>query len=324
MSNEHDADDVVGELLNRLSSVPEWAWVRRQIEADQTGHEEWERHLAENAEAAEQHAMRSAMGSPQEYQSVSDYYDQHPPDVEAEQMLVDDYHAPRHHHGGPALVREHDGRLRSPLMRYPAAKDSGPIKHSRGGESYYDAEPTKRYDTRDLHSQQLGEHETGVDEGEGSTHYSKNSFYEPEDFWDEAGGGRESAGYVHVEGESARPASPRGQEPQDYVAVARYQRESAEEATARALKDPSGRTYESHLRQVQEEMSRSPRRLLPAPTRKGKRRYCKSSSMPGIRSQHVPALSGSLSSYADATAIASVAAKAGVSFEHALSVLAGQ
>jgi hypothetical protein len=315
-----DSGDIVGRLLDALATTPEWAFVRERMSEDEAAHQamldEPDRHCRDG-----------------QYQRVADWYEAQE-DAAAEDAIAEEYHrtnlATPH---SKRLVREHDGSWRPPMMQYPAHRDAEPIKHARGGgESFYDAEPTRSYDTRDLHEQQLGYGETGVHPREGSTHYeregqpvrhAREDHYEPDEYWDQAGGGHETAAYQHVEGASTRPPGARGHHPEDEAARVRFQKRASELATARALADRTGKSYEHHLARAQRELADQGERIGPAPLRR-RARYCKSSAAPGVRGQSARQFSGGLASFRDAALIGAAAAKCGCTFEEMMSAVARQ
>ena len=310
-----DSGDIVALLLDALAETPEWEFVRQRMSEDEEAHE---------AMLNEPDRNCRGMGSPVEYQTTADYFADHE-GREAEDDIAEEYHrvnlATPH---SKRLVIEKNGSIREPRMQYPRHNDAEPIKHQRGGgESFYDAEPTKSYDTRDLHEQQLGYGETGVHPREGSTHYSREDHYEPSEYWDEAGGGHETAAYQHIEGPYTRPPGARGHHPDDEAARLRFQKRASELATARALTDRTGKSYEHHLSRAMRELAEEPERIGPAPLRR-RARYCKSSAAPGVRGQSARQFSGGLASFRDAALIGAAAAKCGCTFEEMMSAVARQ
>jgi hypothetical protein len=300
----------VGRIIDGLEQTPEWQWVMAQVEADQQAHEMFE-------DGPDRYCH--GMGSPGSYASVADWYEAQE-DEDAAEEIAEEYHRnhlstphARQPHGG-RLVIEKNGTLRPPMMQYPAHRDAEPIKHQRE-ERFYDGSQTARVDDWNEH---VGRHEVGVHERN-----SREDHYEPEEYWDEAGGGAESSSYIHLEGPSTRPARPRGVHPDDEAARVRFQKRASELATARALTDPDGRSYEHHLARAQRELAEQPERIGPAPLRR-RARYCKSSAAPGVRGQRPQQFTGGLSSYRDASLVGAAAAKCGCTFEEMMSAVANQ
>jgi hypothetical protein len=318
-----DGDDLAARVVAAIMETAEMRWVEHAMEQDAI-------HAGEdltNAHEVDGPARHCRDG---QYQRVADWY-QNQDDEAAEDAIAgaaaEGYRRrlqtaagrPRVGTIQPDGMVHEFGRVRPPRMRYEEHRSSEPIKHQHA-TSFYDGHDTARQDTNREHE---GYGEVGIDH---PLRHARRDFYEPEELWDEAGGGRETSSFQHVEGQSTRPAEERGFDPESQVTVAQYARGhtklAADLAVERSLRPGNERSYESHLADISRELARKQPRALPAPARR-KRRYCKSSASPGIRAQYVPATYG-LNSYADAVAVGAAAAKAGCSFEHALSVLAGQ
>jgi hypothetical protein len=295
-----DSGDIVALLLDALAETPEWEFVRQRMSEDEEAHE---------AMLNEPDRNCRGMGSPVEYQTTADYFADRGGEA-AEEQILEDYHSTPHKRG--RLVRNPDGSLRPPMMRYPAHADSEPIRHQHA-TSYYDGSRTARADTHEEHE---GFGEVGIDH---PLRHAREDHYEPDEYWDQAGGGRETAAYQHIEGPYTRPPGARGHHPDDEAARLRFQKRASELATARALADRTGKSYEHHLARAQRELAQ-PERIGPAPLRR-RARYCKSSARPGVRSQPRPT---TLTGYAAATEIAKAALRHGVPYEEMLQAVMRQ